>query len=325
MNTLQNSKIYTGKELERTFFVPMLMGPSAQDLGIRIVYNMPMPTLVQVYQGHTECLRKYTTSGWKGVKANNKRSVEIPMGRVKAETAYSASDYFSTIYENLLSRPGVDMENLSGTELEEVETQLFKQDLKESIRTTMWLGDTNLSAGYNTFNGFLKEIFADKVEGNFPVYDITPEDMKDANRIPVIFDNLWADSTEEVKSLKNSGQLVYFVTSDIYDLYEKYLDSKGVDAAYTGMTEGRKTLYYHGIQVVDLQLSAYSFPSTFKRTFAILSFRDNFVLAVNTADMPENEVRMWYNPDEMENRQRVCFMAGCKVLDTTLLTMAVPA
>ncbi len=31
---------------------------------------------------------------------------------------------------------------------------------------------------------------------------------------------------------------------------------------------------------------------------------------------------MWYNPDQMENRQRAVFMAGCDVLDELLVTYA---
>ena len=53
-----------------------------------------------------------------------------------------------------------------------------------------------------------------------------------------------------------------------------------------------------------------------------LPLYDNLVLAVNTSDFPGNEVRMWYNPDLMENRQRAVFMAGCDVLDETLMTYA---
>jgi hypothetical protein len=58
------------------------------------------------------------------------------------------------------------------------------------------------------------------------------------------------------------------------------------------------------------------------KTFRILTDRRNFVLAVNTADYPGSEVRMWYNPDEMENRQRAVFMVGCEILDEQLLVMA---
>lgn len=39
--------------------------------------------------------------------------------------------------------------------------------------------------------------------------------------------------------------------------------------------------------------------------------------------MPENEVRMWYNPDEMENRQRAVFLAGTEILDERLLSACI--
>ena len=56
-------------------------------------------------------------------------------------------------------------------------------------------------------------------------------------------------------------------------------------------------------------------------TFCLLTDRRNLVLALNTADMPENEVRMWYNPDEMENRQRAVFLAGADIIDTQLVSV----
>ena len=54
----------------------------------------------------------------------------------------------------------------------------------------------------------------------------------------------------------------------------------------------------------------------------LLTDRRNLVLAVNTSDFPGNEIRMWYNPDLMENRQRAVFMAGCEVLDEKLVSFA---
>ena len=78
--------------------------------------------------------------------------------------------------------------------------------------------------------------------------------------------------------------------------YEKYLDSKGVDAAYTDAVNGRQGLAYHGIPIVDVRLGSYLGATAFHQSFAMLTDRRNLVLAVNTADMPGNEVRMWYNP-----------------------------
>ena len=53
----------------------------------------------------------------------------------------------------------------------------------------------------------------------------------------------------------------------------------------------------------------------------MLTDRRNLVLDLNTADMPENEVRMWYNPDEMETRQRACFLVGADVIDQKLVSI----
>ena len=77
---------------------------------------------------------------------------------------------------------------------------------------------------------------------------------------------------------------------------------------------------------MDLRISSYlaklSSSSPVPKSFCILTDRRNLVLAVNTADFPGNEIRMWYNPDEMENRQRAVFMAGCDVIDETMLSYA---
>lgn len=85
---------------------------------------------------------------------------------------------------------------------------------------------------------------------------------------------------------------------------------------------GRRTLAYHGIPVVDVRLGSYLGATPSASRSVMLTDRRNLVLAVNTADMPGNEVRMWYNPDEMENRQRAVFMAGTQILDEALISFA---
>ena len=48
MSFLESAKQYTGSDLENIFFRPMLSGPSALDLGVRVLYNMPVPTTIQL-------------------------------------------------------------------------------------------------------------------------------------------------------------------------------------------------------------------------------------------------------------------------------------
>ena len=160
MSFLENPKQYTGQELETIFFRPMLSGPSAQELGVRILYNMPVPTTVQLWDGRRDILQKYTAAGWSGGETAHRYQKTIQLSRVKAELGFSAADYFAQVYELIAARADVNMEDLTGTELEQAETTLFKQAVAEGIRATMWMGDSAGEAGLNTFDGFLKALTA---------------------------------------------------------------------------------------------------------------------------------------------------------------------
>ena len=326
MSFLESAKQYTGSDLETIFFRPILSGDSARELGVRVLYNMPVPTTIQLWDGQRNVLQKYSAAGWTGGNAATKLQKTISLGRVKAELGFSAADYFSLVYEKIAARADVNMDDLTGTELEQAETELFKRAIAESLRVTMWIGDKEAGAGteYATFNGFIKRIYELLVENKITAAKTyAAADLEEAAAAVDIFDAAWTEAAEELTDLKPDGQLVYFVTSDLYHLYEKYLDSfANTEAAYIGRTEGRPVLTYHGIPVVDLHLSSYLRDTTYAQSFCLLTDRRNLVLAVNTSDFPGNEIRMWYNPDLMENRQRAVFMAGCDVIDETMLSYA---
>ena len=320
MSFIENAKTYTGRDLETIFFRPMLTGESAQDLGVRVLYNMPQPTHVQLWDGQRNILQKFTSAGWEGGKAATKYEKTVNLNRVKAELGFSAANYFSMVYEKVSSLVNTHMDDLSGTELEQAETALFKQALAENIRVTMWIGDTSAASGYNTFDGLLKRINGLVDDDGVYNFAYQAAALEDPAYVVELFEKLWAGADPRIPGLKADDRLAYFVSSDIYRLYEKYLDAKGADAAYADAVNGRPTLSYHGIPVIDVRLGGYLAPTSFDKSFCMLTDRRNLVLAVNTADMPGNEVRMWYNPDEMENRQRAVFMAGCAILDESLVT-----
>ncbi len=322
MTYLENAKQYTGSDLENIFFRPILTGQSAKDLGVRVLYNMPQDTRVQLWDGQRNILQKFTSAGWAGSSPATKIEKSIDLQRVKAEVGFAAADYFSMVYEKIASIVDVNMEDLSGTILEQAETELFRKTLAENIRATMWVGDTSASSGYNTFDGFLKQLKTQST--NQTIYNFTYQDsdLADNGYAEELFDKLWSKADPRTQDLKGEGQLAYFVSSDICYLYEKYLDEKGVDSAYIDSVNGRPQLAYHGIPVVDVRMGSYLSSTSLHKSFALLTDRRNLVMAVNTADMPGNEVRMWYNPDEMENRQRAVFMAGCLLLDEVLITYA---
>jgi len=221
MTYLENSKQYTGSDLENIFFRPMLTGESAQDLGVRVLYNMPQPTHVQLWDGQRNILQKFTSAGWAGGKAATKYEKTVNLNRVKAELGFSAANYFSMVYEKVSSLVNTHMDDLSGTELEQAETALFKQALAENIRVTMWIGDTSAASGYNTFDGLLKRINGLVDDDGVYNFSYQAAALEDPAYVVELFDKLWAGADPRILGLKADDRLAYFVSSDIYRLYRK--------------------------------------------------------------------------------------------------------
>lgn len=200
MAKIENPKSYTGRDLETIFFRPMLTGPDATSLGIKIMYNMPVPTTLQFWKRAGDILQKYTASGWNGGSAATKYQKLIQLSKVKAEVGYSADDYFNMVYELITNRSDVNLDDLSGTELEAAETALFKEAIAESIRATMWLGDTSRSDTLNTFDGFLKRLTADIGSTDTDIKNTTIPASFTANSDPDAAENLlkqvWNNASE---------------------------------------------------------------------------------------------------------------------------------
>ncbi|MFI3318941.1 MAG: hypothetical protein SNH88_07120 [Rikenellaceae bacterium] len=320
MSYIESTKNYTGGELETIFFRPMLTGDAAADLGVKVIYNMPVPTTISIFKGSENLLQTNDGSGWGGT-TSTKSQKTIEMARVKAEMSYAASDYFSLVFDNLATKDSLNEEDLTGSQLEAAETEIFRRSIADSLRASVWLGDTT-SGNYKTFDGLLKLISAPYEAETYDYYEFAKTDLATTGIAVKLFDKCWDEASATLRDMKADGQLVYYVTSDIYALYEKELDSSGTSASYTESVNGRQGLLYHGIEVYNVRLEealASAYPSG---SFVLLTDRRNLVVAVNTADFPGSEIRMWYNPDEMENRQRASFAVGCQVVDMSIVSAA---
>ena len=308
------------RELETVFFRPMLTGESARELGVRVLYNMPTPTHVQLWDGQRNILQKYTAPAGRAAR-RPPSSKTIDLRRVKAEMSFSAADYFSMVCEKIASVTNVHLEDLTGTGAREGRNGALPAGARrEPPRDDVGrrrLGRDGLQHLRRIPEAHRGNWSRRRASITTPIRTRTSRRRK---KIVEFFDELWTNADTRTQDLKADGQLAYFLTSDLCHLYEKYLDAKGADAAYADAVNGRPTLSYHGIPVIDVRLGGYLAPTSFDKSFCMLTDRRNLVLAVNTADMPGNEVRMWYNPDEMENRQRAVFMAGCAILDESLVT-----
>ena len=319
MGLIENAKTYTGRDLETIFFRPMFVGENAEQLGIRVMYNMPVPTTIQMWSPSTDVLKRYS-SGWTGGNSATRVQKSIDMQKLKAEVGFSASDYFQSVYELIVGRSDVNLDDLTGSELEQAETEMFRAAIAESLRVLMWIGDTGAEK-YNMMDGFLTRAAQYSESPTVTTYSASGEAIT-ADNVVELLKGMWAVARPELKALRGEGNLAYFVTTDIYEAYEEYLDGHASDGAYIDLVSGRRELTYHGIKLVDMGITQYISEGGTASSYCMLTDRRNLVLAVNTSDYPGSEVRMWYTPDVMENRQRATFLAGTEILDETLMVWA---
>ena len=282
MGLIENPKTYTGRDLETIFFRPMFAGSNAEQLGIRTLYNMPVPTTIQMWSPRADLLQTYT-SGWTGGESAIKKQKRIELQKVKAEMGISASDYFNQVYELITGRADVNLDDLTGTELEQAETELFRKAIAESVRVMMWIGDMEATS-YNKFDGFLTLALKYASSADVPQVDVEGVAPTKENVVDVLH-RMWMAAPAQLKALKDEGNLAYFVTTDIYDCYEQYLDALGADGSYTDIVSGRRELSYHGIKLIDMGVSHHlPLDKRDYQSMCILTDRRNLVLAVNTAD-----------------------------------------
>ncbi len=190
MGLIENPKTYTGRDLETIFFRPMLTGDNAEQIGIRVLYNMPVPTTIQMWSPAGDILKPYS-SGWTGGDSATRKQKTITMQKIKAETGYSASDYFSQVYELITGRPDVNMDDLSGTELEKAETEMFRAAIAESLRATMWVGDmADTASPLNKFDGFMALIRNYNAFMDFPMVDFTERQLTSETVVDLL-DEMW--------------------------------------------------------------------------------------------------------------------------------------
>lgn len=314
---IENSKTYNASEVENLFFRPSFCGKSAEELGVKVIYNMPSPTKIPTFQHDNNIIREFVT-GWQGGSSGFRRETEVELMKLKAETAYAADAYFASIYELLVTSPEVNLGDLTGTDLEKAETELFRRSIAESIYATMWFGDQEeILSNFTSFTGFLRKIIDIKElvdsETSIEICSDTPDMPANA-----ILQEVWMQAKDSLRTLASEGNLAYFVSSDIYDAYYFWLEDKGLICTTGDANNSRPTLYFHGIPLVEIPSNKYDINRA--HSFCILTDRRNLILALNTADSPEKEIKMWYNHDEMENRQRVVFLAGTAIVDKDLIS-----
>jgi len=143
-----------------------------------------------------------------------------------------------------------------------------------------------------------------------------------------IFKELYETSNKVLKATPKNEKYM-LVTDTILENYISYLESLGTERAQIQLENGQSLHQYRGIPIIPL-----SWEIDLEADFAhasgenpayphrvIYTNQDNLVLGLNSLNS-WSETRMWYNPDEEENRFRSKFEMGVQYVHNELSSVA---
>ena len=241
-------------------------------------------------------------------------NVTLTLDRLEVNHAQQAYALFNTIKSQLM-RTGVERNNLDGTLLMQIISELLMGGIKRDFSTILWWGAKVGGAGVQGISN-----------GIWEAADGIPAGQQVAYSGTVLNDlaSLMAARTNE---LAGSEQRMY-VSRAFADKYREELIAKGVNNAYMDLQNGIENLSYNGIPMhvksdfdVNIEEFGASLPGNgptgvTKTQCAFLVARD--AIAIGT-DWEIQDVEMWYDQNCKENRFRMSYSFGCALKDNGLV------
>jgi hypothetical protein len=235
-----------------------------------------------------------------------------------------------TIFAEARKR-GVDVNDLTGTELERLLIEILAPVITRDALRILLLGDKALSdTNYNQIDGIYKVLKAGEADGDIiNTGNITDTDLEPAN----IFATLKKIKDNSDRRLKQQprGETAMLVTQSVYDAWEEYLITKtGLESSKTEQEGGIGELRFMGIPLVPLHIvdeylaadfAAGSPPVVANPHRVIYTRPDNHLLGLDTLTN-WNEIKFWYSDDDDINKSLTRYNLSYEYKYGSLITIA---
>tara|TARA_Y100001938_G_C8093656_1_gene436708 strand:+ start:627 stop:1598 length:972 start_codon:yes stop_codon:yes gene_type:complete len=239
--------------------------------------------------------------------------VTLTLNRLEVEHEQKAHALFNHIKSQMMKR-GINRNDLTGTLLMEIVSDLLMGGIKRDFSTVLWWGETTGGSGVQGLaNGVWEAV------NGIPATQIVAYTGTALTDLASMMDN-------RTNELAASDQ-VMFVSRTFAEKYKAELFAIGVNNAYMDMQQGIANLSYQGIKMIvmpdwDVNIAEFgtSLPSNGpsaanKTECAMILAKD--AIAVGT-DWQIQDVDMWYNKDCKANRFRMNYSFGCALKDDSL-------
>tara|TARA_R100001530_G_scaffold131844_2_gene103754 strand:+ start:1601 stop:2602 length:1002 start_codon:yes stop_codon:yes gene_type:complete len=249
----------------------------------------------------------------------NVNTKSLIAGRMRVALEQCQAEFFGTYIEESY-RAGLDVFNLTGTDLMNTIMTNVRRGIVQDITKLAWFGDTTDSSEcYNSTDGLLKYMLAGVTPVAWTTGAITTDTALDQLR------EVMEGGSAALNAMNNNEKCIW-VTPNLYWNYIASVEggNAGVagDAAHKELVDGRQIYFFRGVELKPMfsWVSAIATASTWSNDqIMVYAAKKNFVLGTDTND-PSNELKFWYDEYREKMIIRSYFKFGTQYVHDSLIS-----
>ncbi|MDZ4838805.1 MAG: hypothetical protein SGJ04_02240 [Bacteroidota bacterium] len=321
---------YSGDVSGKVFYSPLFRNPAIQRFftlldGIQSRTNLPVAGAMQkITKKDPGCGLTETGTG-----------ISIAERTITPEKMVSHLQHCPRVFDNTLfeklRRKGVDLNNIEGTDIEQMILKIVTGGLTDDLFRQVFFGNTaSADADYSAYNGVWKQLFAGVTAGNVIRTSTIGSAALSAGDAKDILRSVVRSAPNVLRQLPKS-KAVLLVTGSVYDnLLDTKLDIPNLGSSALEILEngaGEDTEYeyqlFEGYRVIamrswDTWIDDLS-ETTPHRT--VLWAPDNHFIATDTS-AAFNQVKVWYSNDDDQNKTLARYMIGYNYALPQMISLA---
>lgn len=314
---------FVGTEASTMFLEPVFFDEDNLN-EFRIMGNVPNKKKMGFVQSLEKIVRRYSGCGFNPVGSLDIYDREIEVFKQKAEVELCWDEFEDTVFEELF-RPGVDISNLQGTQLEQWLLLRVRQAIRLDNQRLAYFGNrSSVNPAYDTVDGFWTVYYPELVSDDLiPRADTgSGADISAGEAIDMLkavteqADNRLKAMPNNMKRINVSGRVWEAYRSDLEDL-------GGGDAGRSMLINGQEVLVFRGIPVMPMwrwdQILETDLGVT-KPNYIEYAATGNKVMATDVQD-PAAQIRAWFEDKEEKLYVKARWKMGVDYVHNSLISV----
>ena len=314
---------FRGTEASTLFLEPVFFDDDTTG-EFRVMGNVPNKKKMGFIQSLEKIVRRYSGCGFNPVGSLDIYEREIEVFKQKVDLELCWDEFEDTVFEEFL-KPGVDIANLMGTQIEQWLLLRVRQAIKLDNQRLAYFGNrASVNPAYDSVNGFWSVYYPDLVANDLiPRTDTGSGADITAGEAIDMLKAVTEQADDRLKAMPNDMKRIN-VSGRVWEAYRSDLeDLGGGDAGRTMFIDGEQNLYFRGILVNPMwrwdTILATDLGIT-KPNYIEYVATGNKVIATDVLD-PSTQIRTWFDDKDEKLYIKARYKMGVDYVHNSLISV----